>query len=369
MSHYIMTTPSLEQWAIWSTERLRRCGSRSGIYPTQGLALGSVRMGKAADISEFDKGQIVIAQRLETSITEPERRCSEYISKVMHGEPNGGLSSAARWCQREGETVAHCSQRPQSHSATNYQHKQQWRPVQYVTPHSSSLPSAYGPTESTTQQGPHANCTPSPTTLEMESKSIAIGPWRSGRVGWIKIPGASRRRPSAYMAITKRDCTSGCTVGWSQASGGGVMLWGIFSSDTLGSIVPIAQSLTAARYLNIVSDQVHPFMVTVFPDGDGQFHEDNAPCRTARTVKEWFEEYADEFLLMPSVMNLTEHLWFNLENQVHVTSPPLHNVQELEDLVLTFWYQISQETYCHFTKSVLHCMTTVLWAEGHPTGN
>ncbi len=84
-----------------------------------------------------------------------------------------------------------------------------------------------------------------------------------------------------------------------------VMLWAMFCWGTLGPIIPIAQFLTALRYLNFVADQVHPFMTTVFPPGDGRYQQDNAPCHTARIVKEWFKEHDGKFLLMPWTPNST----------------------------------------------------------------
>lgn len=47
-----------------------------------------------------------------------------------------------------------------------------------------------------------------------------------------------------------------CTVRQTQASSGGVVLWVLFTWDTLGIIIPITQFLTAVRYLNIVAYQV-----------------------------------------------------------------------------------------------------------------
>lgn len=55
--------------------------------------------------------------------------------------------------------------------------------------------------------------------------------------------------------------------------------------------------MTAVRYLNIADDQVHPFMATVFPAGDGRYQQDIALCHTARYVKEGLEEHGGEFLL------------------------------------------------------------------------
>ncbi|GBL92835.1 hypothetical protein AVEN_4541-1 [Araneus ventricosus] len=50
--------------------------------------------------------------------------------------------------------------------------------------------------------------------------------------------------------------------------------------------------------LNIIADQLHPYMAFVFPTGNGIFQQDNAPCHKARIVLEWFNEHTDEFHLM-----------------------------------------------------------------------
>ncbi|GBL78665.1 Transposable element Tc1 transposase [Araneus ventricosus] len=85
------------------------------------------------------------------------------------------------------------------------------------------------------------------------------------------------------------------TAGHTQAGGGGIMLWGTFSWEALGPVVAVEQTMKAANYLNIVADQLHPYMAFVFPTGNGIFQQDNAPGHKARIVLEWFEEHTDEF--------------------------------------------------------------------------
>jgi len=73
-----------------------------------------------------------------------------------------------------------------------------------------------------------------------------------------------------------------CLVTTVQAGdGGGVMVWGMFSWHTSGSLVPIEHRLNATAYQSIVSDHVHPFMATTYPSSDGYFQQDNAPCNKA----------------------------------------------------------------------------------------
>ena len=80
-----------------------------------------------------------------------------------------------------------------------------------------------------------------------------------------------------------------------QAGGGGVMVWGVFSWHTLGLLIKVEQHLNATGYLNIIANQVHPFMTAVYPSANGFLQQDNAPCHKARIVQEWLHEHDSEF--------------------------------------------------------------------------
>ena len=66
-----------------------------------------------------------------------------------------------------------------------------------------------------------------------------------------------------------------------------------------GSGIHLDINLTQATYLNMVADQVQPFMMIVFPNGNGFFQQDTAPCHTLNRhglrnmirVLPWFEEH------------------------------------------------------------------------------
>ncbi len=51
-----------------------------------------------------------------------------------------------------------------------------------------------------------------------------------------------------------------CLVSTVQATGGGAMVWGIFSWHTLSPLVPIEHRLNVTAYLSIAADHVHPFI-------------------------------------------------------------------------------------------------------------
>ncbi|KAK3535736.1 hypothetical protein QTP70_020983 [Hemibagrus guttatus] len=90
--------------------------------------------------------------------------------------------------------------------------------------------------------------------------------------------------PGEYIA-------PGCTMGKRQAGRGSVILWAMFCWETLGPAIHVVVTLRCTTYLSTVSDHVHPFMETVFPDGCVVFQEDNAPCHKAKVVQEWFDEH------------------------------------------------------------------------------
>ncbi len=98
----------------------------------------------------------------------------------------------------------------------------------------------------------------------------------------------------------------------------------MFFWDTLGHTIPIAQSLIAVRYLNIVADQVHLFMAAVFLAGNGHYQQDNVSFHTTSIIEEWFEEHDGKCLLMPWPPNSPNIN--SIEKCFCVTSLPPRNV-------------------------------------------
>ena len=85
-----------------------------------------------------------------------------------------------------------------------------------------------------------------------------------------------------------------CHVSTLQAGGGGgggVIVRGVFSWHTLGSLIKLEQRLNATGYLNIIANQVYLFMTAVYPSANGFIQQNNAPCHKARIVQEWFHKH------------------------------------------------------------------------------
>ncbi|GBN04634.1 hypothetical protein AVEN_1404-1 [Araneus ventricosus] len=115
--------------------------------------------------------------------------------------------------------------------------------------------------------------------------------------------------------------------------------------------------MKAANYLNIIADQLHPYMAFVFLTRYGIFQQDNAPCHKARIVLEWFEEHTDEFHLMswpPNSpdLNSMEHIWDVMEQQFRAQTPPCPNISTLHDCCLDIWYNLSPVMYQSLVASM-----------------
>ncbi|GBN83292.1 Transposable element Tcb2 transposase [Araneus ventricosus] len=60
-------------------------------------------------------------------------------------------------------------------------------------------------------------------------------------------------------------------VGTVQGHGGSIMVWGVSSWQFLGSLVLVPTSLNAIRYVELLGDHLHPFMLYYHPHGNGVF--------------------------------------------------------------------------------------------------
>ncbi|GFW24425.1 transposase domain containing protein [Trichonephila clavipes] len=108
--------------------------------------------------------------------------------------------------------------------------------------------------------------------------------------------------------------------------------------------------MNATGYLNIIVDQLHPYVTSVFPAGNGMFQQDNALCHKAKIVLDWFQEHDAEFQLMswpPNSLDLNqiENIWDVMGRQLRVQRPPIHNISDLRDRCLNIWYNLSLAIY------------------------
>ncbi|KFM59800.1 Transposable element Tcb1 transposase, partial [Stegodyphus mimosarum] len=73
-------------------------------------------------------------------------------------------------------------------------------------------------------------------------------------------------------------------AGTVQAGGGSIMVWGMFSWHSLGSLIIVEGTMDQYKYASVLADHVHPYMRIVFPQDDGIFQQDNARCHTAASL-------------------------------------------------------------------------------------
>ena len=130
--------------------------------------------------------------------------------------------------------------------------------------------------------------------------------------------------------------------------GGSVMIWGAISWKSAGPMVSLHGRINSQDYLSILSDQMHPMVAELFPEGNAIFQDDNAPLHTAKFVTEWHEEHSSEVehLIWPPQspdLNIIEHLWCILEKQVRSRYPPPSSLQELETVLAEEWAKIPLE--------------------------
>ncbi|GFX45131.1 transposable element Tc1 transposase [Trichonephila clavipes] len=163
-----------------------------------------------------------------------------------------------------------------------------------------------------------------------------------------------------------------CTVCHIQAGGGSIMLWGTISCAFLGPLVVVEQTMKTTGYLNIIADQLYPYMTSVSPAGNGMFKQDNAPCHKTKIVLEWFQEHEAESQLMswpPNSpdLNQIEHIWDVMRQQLRVQRPPIHNISDLRDPCLNIWYNLSPAIYQGLVISMPRRVEAVLGAKGGST--
>ncbi len=158
------------------------------------------------------------------------------------------------------------------------------------------------------------------------------------------------------------------TVPTVKHGGGSIMLWGCFSAAGTGRLVAIEGKMNAAKYRDILDENLLQSARDLRLGRMFTFQQDNDPKHTAKITKEWFHINSVTVLEWPSQspdLNPIEHLWRDLKMAVHQRLPS--NLTELERICKEEWQRIPKSRCEKLVASFPKRLMAVLNRKGAST--
>ena len=128
-----------------------------------------------------------------------------------------------------------------------------------------------------------------------------------------------------------------------KGGGGSVMVWGMFSAAGVGPLIQLHGRVNANVYQNLLRQHVVPPLRSS-PNQPAIFMQDNAPCHTAKRVKQFLETENIEIMKWPAQspdLNPIENLWKILGDKVMAKKPT--TVTELWKRLEEEWTKVTPE--------------------------
>ena len=151
-----------------------------------------------------------------------------------------------------------------------------------------------------------------------------------------------------------------------------VPLWGFFTGEAGGKLVRIDGRLTAIKYIDLLEENLLPFIAENYPDRPVRFIHDNSPIHTARIVKRWFDGHPDiQVLPWPAKgadLNPIENVWADMIRGMGGPFPRITQ-DELFHKALESWNWLMQRPGYNYNlaASMTRRIRALRKAEGHWT--
>ena len=147
------------------------------------------------------------------------------------------------------------------------------------------------------------------------------------------------------------------------------MVRGCFPGAGLGPLVPVKETLNASAYQDMLENSMLPTWEQ-FEDGPFLFQHDCAPVHKARSIKTWMREFDVDELGWPAQspdLNLTEHLWDELEWRLRAGPSHPTSVCDLTNALLDKWSKNPINTLLNLVESIPRRVGAVRVGMGGPT--
>ncbi len=158
------------------------------------------------------------------------------------------------------------------------------------------------------------------------------------------------------------------TVPTVKHGGGSIMMWGCSSAAGTGRLVAIEGKMNAAKYRDILDENLLQSAQDLRLGRRFTFQQDNDPKHTAKIMKEWLHNNSVTVLEWPSQspdLNPIEHLWRDLKMAIHQRLPS--NLTELERICKEEWQRIPKSRCEKLVASFPKRLMAVLNQKGAST--
>lgn len=158
------------------------------------------------------------------------------------------------------------------------------------------------------------------------------------------------------------------TIPTVKHGGGSIMLWGCFSAAGPGRLVKVEGKMNAAKYGEILEDNLIQSARELRLGRRFIFQQDNDPKHTAKATQKWFKDNKVNVLEWPSQspdLNPIENLWLDLKRAVHAQSSC--NLTELEQFCKEEWSKIAVSRCASLIETYPHRLSAVIAAKGAST--
>jgi hypothetical protein len=151
--------------------------------------------------------------------------------------------------------------------------------------------------------------------------------------------------------------------------GGSVLCWAGISQFGATPIVFTKGRLDSEAYQTLLENFLFPYMER-WPRINFVLQQDNAPCHSSNSTKQWLRDHNIEFLDWPARspdLNCIENCWALLARAVYANCRQFQTVAELKIAIQEAWAGITQQTLANLVGSMPRRMIEVLKQNGNVT--
>ena len=139
-----------------------------------------------------------------------------------------------------------------------------------------------------------------------------------------------------------------------HSGGGGIMVWGGFSSLGKTKLAFVEVSMDSSVYIDTLTSHFIPFAWKNH-GANFIFQQDNASCHRSRKTMGWLRDMDIEVMEWPALspdLNPVENLWSIVSERVYSLGKQYSSTSALRNAVLEAWDGIPQETLTSLIRSL-----------------